>query len=249
MGRIEIALTRMAVATVLLFGEARSTVTTGGQQPNETPKQPTPIMREQDRCSSVLFGDEFEGDALDRNKWHVFEGNPTVNGGQLALSGPVDIQSIDKFNSGTLQGFIHSSDWKPQSGQFTDSSFGFETWEGNCHYGIIFKPSGHLAILRPQPDPNGNCSGDPQYQAYSLIPNWDKIRAGGTVSFTLDWCPDRVTLTVSGNGQEERVSYEGPAMPDVSLGIRWYSQPNETYTTDYIRLCAPYTVYLPIVLK
>jgi hypothetical protein len=203
-----------------------------------------------DRCSPVLFNDEFDGNELDQSEWDVIKGNPVVNGGWLTLS-DVDIQSKPVFRGGILQGVIQSSDWKPQH-QFTDSSFGFEIWTGNngqCHYGIIFKASGHLAILRSQPDPNGNCFGDPIYQAYPAVSNWDAIRAGGIVSFTLSWCSDNVALEVSGNGQEGQVSYTGQAVPTVPLRIRLYAQPSETYKIDYIRLCACYAVYLPIIMR
>lgn len=183
------------------------------------------------------FSDEFDGDGLDRGKWDVFEGNPVANGGWLTLSG-ANIQSKSVFGSGILQGVIQSSDWKPQN-QFTDSSFGFEIWTGSnnqCHYGILFKASGHLAVLSPQPGIDGNCSGDPLYQAYPPVSNWDTIRAGSTVSFTLSWLPDSVTLKVSGNGQEGQASYIGQAIPTVPLKIRLYSQTNETYKIDYVRL-------------
>ena len=197
-------------------------------------------------CSLVSFNDDFGGSELDRGKWDVFEGSPIVGGGWLTLSS-ANIQSKSVFSGGILRGVIQSSDWKPQGGQFTDSSFGFETWRGECHYGIIFKPSGHLAILRPVPSTDGSCSGDPLYQAYPPIPNWDTIRAGGTVSFTLSWNPNSVTLWVSGNGQEGQVSYAGQAIPNVPLKIRLYAQTNESYRIDYIRLCAINVVFLPIV--
>lgn len=200
-----------------------------------------------DRCSPVLFSDEFNGNELDRDKWDVFRGNPVVGEGWLTLS-EADIQSKPVFRSGILQGVIQSSDWKPLS-QFTDSSFGFEIWTGSngqCHYGILFKASGHLAVLRSQPDINGNCSGDPLYQVYPPVSNWNTIRAGNTVSFTLSWCSDNVTLQVSGNGQEGQASYAGQAV-NVPFKIRLNAQPTETYKIDYVRLCACYAVYLPIV--
>jgi len=186
------------------------------------------------------FNDEFGGNEFNRNKWDIFGGNPVASGGWLTLS-EANIQSKKVFSGGILQGVIQSSDWKPQN-QFTDSSFGFETWAGNenkCHYGIVFKASGHLAVLRPLPDSNGNCSGDPRYQAYPPIPNWETIRAGGIVSFTINWSPEDVTLKVNGNGQEEQASYSGQAIPTVPLKIRLYSQNGETYKIDYVRLIAP----------
>jgi len=212
-----------------------------------TPKPCT--LRAASGCSPVLFNDEFDGSELDEDKWEVFEGSPAVSGGWLTLS-ETDIQSRLGFHSGILQGVIQSSDWKPQS-QFSDSSFGFEIWTGNngqCHYAILFKASGHLAVLRSQPDGDGNCFGDPLHQAYPPVSNWDAIRAGDTVSFTLSWCSDSVALEVSGNGQEGQSSYTGQAVPTVPLKIRLYAQPSETYKIDHIRLCACYAVYLPIIM-
>lgn len=202
------------------------------------------------RCSPASFSDEFDGTELDLDKWDVFTGTPVVGGGWLTLSG-ADIQAKSVFRGGILQGVIQSSDWVSQS-QLTDSSFGFEIWTGNngkCHYGALFKASGHLAVLSPQPDANGDCSGDPLYQAYPPLSNWDAIRAGSTVSFTLHWYSDSVALEVSGNGQEEQAFYTGPAAPTVPLEIRLYAQPSETYMIDSIRLCACYAVYLPVVMR
>lgn len=202
------------------------------------------------RCSPVLFSDEFDGPELYPDKWDVIRGTPVVSGGWLMLS-DADIQSKPEFHSGILQGVIQSSDWKPHN-QFTDSSFGFEIWTGNngqCHYGILFKPSGHLAILRSQPDTNGNCFGDPIYQAYPEISNWDAVLAGSTVSFTLSWCSDSVVLGVSGNRQEGQASYTGQAVPTVPLKTRLYVQSPETYKIAYVLLCACYGVHLPIIVR
>lgn len=201
-------------------------------------------------CSPVLFSDEFDGIDLDPNKWSTIAGTLVVSGGWLTLSG-ADIQSKPVFHSGVLQGVIDSSDWTSQS-QFTDSSFGFEIWTGSngkCHYGVLFKASGHLAVLSPQPDADGNCFGDPLYQAYPPLSNWDAVWASGTVSFTLRWCSDSITLTVSGNGQEGQASYTGPAVPTVPLKIRLYAQPLETHRIDYVRLCACHAVYLPLTMR
>jgi len=220
---------------------------------------PTPLpftpkscsLRSADECSPVSFSDEFYGIELDRNTWDVFRGNPVVGEGWLTLS-DAEILSRPVFRGGTLQGVIQSSDWKPQQGQFTDSSFGFEIWTGSngqCHYGILFKASGHLVVLRPQPDVNGNCSGDPLYQAYPPVSNWDAIQAGNTVSFTLSWCSNNVALQVSGNGQEGQASYAGQAVPNVPQKIRLNAQSTETYKIDYVHLCACYAVYLPIVIR
>lgn len=221
-----------------------------GEAPPSFASMPQPCSALADGgCSLVLFSDEFSGTELDLDKWDVITGTPVVSGGWLTLSG-ADIQSKPVFRSGILEGVIQSSDWKSQS-EFTDSSFGFEIWTGSngqCHYGVLFKASGHLAVLSSQPDADGNCSGDPLYQTYLPLSNWDAVQAGGIVSFTLRWCSDGVTLKVSGNGQEGQASYTGPSVPKVPLGIRLYAQPGETHRIDYVRLCAC-AIYLPLTMR
>jgi hypothetical protein len=202
-----------------------------------------------------IFRDEFDGDQLDGTKWDVFKGNPIVSGGWLTLPG-AEIQSKAAFGCGILQGVIQSTDWKPQS-QFTDSSFGFEIWTGTnnqCHYGATFKASGHLAVLRSLPDGNGNCSGDPQFQAYVPVSNWDTIRSGGIVSFTLTYS-NSVVLTISdGLSNNGQAIYTDQAVPTVPLKIRLYAHTFDTslaenYHIDYIRLYPCYAVYLPIIIR
>lgn len=171
------------------------------------------------------------------DKWMVTRGDPKINGGFLTLA-DADIQSKDMFIGGVLQGVIFSSNWKPQN-EFTDSSFGFETWAGQnkqCHCGILFKANGHLAVLRSQSDVADKCIGDPQYQAYPPIPNWDVIRAYTAVSFSLTWRTDEVILQVSGNGQTSQVSYSGRAIPNLPLHLRFYAQYGEKYKADEIVL-------------
>jgi len=200
--------------------------------------------------SSVLFGDEFAGTELDRAKWDVFRGNPVVKDGWLTLT-DADVESQATFSCGDLQGVIQSSDWRPHD-QFTDSSFGFEMWtgaNGQCHYGALLKASGHLAMLRPQPDINGDCSGDPLYQAYPAISNWDVVRASSTILFTISWRSGIVTATVSGNGQAGEASYVGQAVPNVPLKIRLYANSSETYQVDYMRLSGCHVIYLPMSMR
>ena len=208
----------------------------------------------------VLFSDEFDGNGLDLSRWEVYTGTPTVSGGWLTLPG-AEIQSKREFVCGTLQGVIQSSDWKPHD-EFTDSSFGFEIWEGadgKCHHGVVFKANGHLGLLRSKPDAENKCKGqsegipgrdadDPYYQDYLAIPNWNAIAATGTVTFTLTWSKS-VTLEVS-DGQSNGQVYTdtSPAIPTVPLKIRLYATPTETYNIDYIRLYACHVVYLPIIL-
>jgi len=211
--------------------------------------------------STLVFSDEFDGNELDLSKWDVYAGTPTVSDGWLTLHG-AEIQSKQRFVCGTLQGVIQSSDWKPHD-QFTDSSFGLEMWEGadgKCHYGVVFKANGHLGLLRSEPDGNGECAGqsdgipghepdDPKYQAYPPIPNWNAIRATGTVAFTITWSKS-VTLEVNGGQSSEQVYTDtSDAIPTVPLKIRLYAAPTETYKIDYVRFYVCHVVYLPIILR
>ena len=197
-----------------------------------------------------FFNDTFNN-AMFLDKWRVYRGNPKVRGGFLMLS-ETDIQSKDMFNSGILQGVISSHNWKPQD-QFTDSSFGFETWAGKddrCHSGVLFKANGHLAVLRSQPYVDDKCMGDPEHQVYPPIPNWDAIRAKYVVSFKLNWNADEIILQVNGNGLTEQVSYSGPAIPKGPLNLRFYTQIGELYEAHNIALSdAPHAIYQPKTQK
>ncbi|MBN1680850.1 MAG: hypothetical protein JW966_11205 [Anaerolineae bacterium] len=186
-----------------------------------------------------FFVDEFDGSVLATSRWIIIKGTPILGGGWLALADDTDIQSVPAvFTGGMLRGVIRSSDWKPH-GTFTDTSVGFEIWSGGngkCHSGVVFKPSGHLGILRPQPDEDGNCDEDPENQAYTTISNWDEIRAGdGAIWFELSWRPDLVSLEVRGNEQVGEASLTGDAIPQDSLRIRLYVQPGESFEFDYIQ--------------
>jgi hypothetical protein len=211
--------------------------------------------------SILVFSDEFDGDVLDPSKWEVYTGTPTVSGGWLTLHG-ADIQSKQRFVCGTLQAVIQSSDWMPHD-ELTDSSFGLEIWEGadgKCHYGVVFKANGHLGLLRSEPVTNSTCVSqsvgipghqpdDPKYQAYPPIPNWDAIRATGTVAFTLTWSKS-VTLEVNGGQSSGQVYTDtSEAIPTASLKIRLYAMPTETYQIDYVRFYACHVAYLPIILR
>jgi hypothetical protein len=190
--------------------------------------------------------EEFNGTSLDFSKWVKVHGNPTVANGKLTLAGgantTAEIQSIKRFGYGVLQMVISSSSWKPQSGQ-TDSSFGFEFWQGangNCHYGVILVANGHLGLLRQKPDANGNCFGDPKpdmEQVYEKINNWDTILTGKTLRLTLTWAPKSVTLHVSSAGVNEGVAfYTGAVEPVNKLEIRLNADKGETYRIDYVRV-------------
>jgi len=193
--------------------------------------------------SARRFSDEFNGNQLDPAKWDVFKGSPTVAGGALTLNGGAtraEVQSKQSFFYGALTIALDSASWKPQSG-VTDSSFGVEIFtgaNGQCHFSAVLKANGHLGLLRPEPDANNNCSGDPANQEHLPIPNWDALRAGGRVVMLMIWSPGGVTLRVSdgnaGNGLV--VSMPGSkAAPNVAMRIRLNADVNETYRVDYVR--------------
>ena len=189
--------------------------------------------------------EEFNGTSLDPVKWTLIHGNPTVANGRLTLVGgantTAEIQSIKRFGYGVLQMVITSLHWKPQSGQ-TDSSFGFEIWQGangQCQYSVILIANGHLGLIRQKPDTNGNCSGDPkpEEQHYEQISNWDAIRTEKTLRITLTWAPKGVTLHVSSAGVNEGVaSYTGAVEPVNQLEIRLNADNNETFKVDFARV-------------
>jgi len=185
------------------------------------------------------FSDEFNGNQLDPTKWDVFKGAPTIANGKLTLAGGTtraDIQSKQSFMFGTLTVVIESSSWKPAN-QTTDSSFGFEVFNGACHYGVVLVANGNLGLLRPDPV-NGVCTGDPKFQEYVRIPDWDAIRAAGRIVLTLTWLPNEVRMRVSdGTRSSEVVSkMNSEAITDVPLRIRLNADFNETYTIDSVRL-------------
>ncbi len=109
----------------------------------------------------TCLSDEFDGSTLDLTKWDVFKGHPTVSAGQLILTAEpgtrADIQSKTVCQYGILHAVITSSNWKSQTST-TDASFGFEFFDGNCHYGVILVANGILGFLRSEPDSNNDCS-------------------------------------------------------------------------------------------
>lgn len=186
--------------------------------------------------------DDYAGNNLNTRLWNVINGSPQVNGGILVLAGGstrCEIQSTMSFSPGAvMQMKITSSDWKPQ-GTFTDSSFGFEIFagaNGDCHYGVLMNGSGHLGLLRPEPDGNGNCFGDPKFQDYPPLPSWDTIRANQTITMMIAWTTSGVTLQVSGaNDSSATVIHNVPmAIPNVPLLIRLNADRNETYAVEYV---------------
>jgi hypothetical protein len=183
----------------------------------------------------LLFEDEFDSDL---SLWKMFHGSPLIQAGKLVLVGSgtekAEIQSEYTLQSGVLQAKIESPNWGREG---SDTSFGFEIWDETCHSAVIFKTSGHLAVLRPQPDTSNKCSGDPTYQEYKPISNWNILRASQTVYLILSWSPSRVTLNVNGDDSTRgEASYTGEAIPTVPLRVRLNSDLNETYNIDYVRV-------------
>ena len=206
-------------------------------------------------CAVALLTDDFNGTLLDASIWDIYRGIPIVNDGWLTLPG-AEIQSKATYTCGTLSGVIQSTDWKSQQ-EFTDSSFGFEIWTGadsQCHYGVTFKASGHLAVLNSVPDSEGNCEGDPLYQAYVAIQDWDTIRASETIFFTLTYS-NTVTLTVQDSfGNTGVAPYTGLAIPSTPLKIRLYAhtfEPGlfETFSFDFIGLSSCPGNCLPFIFR
>ncbi|MGH9939618.1 MAG: hypothetical protein ACREAM_25535, partial [Blastocatellia bacterium] len=100
------------------------------------------------------------------------------------------------------------------------------------------KANGHLGLLRPEPDANNNCSGDPLNQEHPPIPNWDALRAGGRIVMLLIWAPGGVTLRVSDGNVGAGLVVSMPnskAAPNVAMRIRLNADVNETYRVDYVR--------------
>jgi len=181
----------------------------------------------------LLLSDEFDGNGLDLTKWDLITGTVSVANGKLIFS-DAEIQSKALFQHGILEVAIESSDWKPQD-QFTDSSFGFEGWYGECHYGTVFKANGHLGVLQKSNCPDLN-------EEYPPIPNWnDRIQVIPTVFYlTLTWSPSGVTLFLS-DGSSYTEVITGTLVPTVPLNIRLNSywdepHPVENYIIDYIKV-------------
>jgi len=243
MRKVERALTSGAMIAGLLFGGVGCASTTGGQNSNET------LSTRPTRTEIAVRSTATPTVSVETTKptstpesfsrilpyggyvWNVYTGIPKVDGQEILIPGSTDVQSEDVFYDGVLQGELLSL--RTPNGESSGSSLGFERWwstsKGVCHYGVLLKTNGNLAVFSPKIDENGKCAGDLLVQDYLPIPNWDTIRAGGVISFTLGWNSKNVLLKVSGNGKEEQISYSGPAIPDVPLGIRLYAQDNDGY--------------------
>lgn len=189
--------------------------------------------------------DEFSGTNLDPAKWTVVHGDPSLVKGKLVLAGGIhelaEVQSLQPFRFAVLQMSIDSLDWKAQNDPSSDSSFGFEIWDGangQCHYSVVLKANGHLGAMRSHPDDvAGNCSGDPAFQAHEPIQNWDAVRAQQSLRITLTWALKSVTLHVTtGSSTDGGTYYFGTAEPTNWLKIRLNADKGEKYRVDYVRV-------------
>jgi len=199
--------------------------------------------------NEMAFTDEFNGDALSAARWDVFRGRPAVRDGKLTLAANAnnraDIQTkgARMFLYGVMTATIDSSSWM-RNGQTTDTSFGFEVFNpGDCHYGVVLVANGNLGLLRAEPDGAGRCVGDPKFQEYQPIPNWDALRARRKLFVTLVWAQTGAILSVS-NGEivsEVRSKLNSDAIPNVPMRVRLNADFNETYTIESVRAarCEP----------
>lgn len=197
--------------------------------------------------AKVLLEDEFNMAGAPKGaRWTTVRGKPRSTKGKMTLAG-AEIQSRDEFCYGEMRMSIESSEWIPQD-VFTDSSFGFEFWggkNGKCHYAVLFKPSGHLALLNAKPDAAGECFGDPvpgEEQAYVSVSNWDQLRTTRQLEFVLTWRADGVKLTVRDpSGRQGEAEYSGPVLPSIPLRARLYAHTfedgrSDAFAIDYMRI-------------
>ena len=179
----------------------------------------------------TCFEDEFAGTTLDLSKWDVFHGSPTVGNQSLTLAAKAgtraEIQSRTLCMYQVLHMVISSSDWKSQTGpdKTTDSTFGFEHFTGSngqCHYGVVPTANGHLGLLRPEPDAQGACHGDPAHQPYTPIDNWNALMTRGRLYVTLIWTASGATIHVTDGGLNSGTasSADLSVLPDIPLKIR-----------------------------
>lgn len=202
-------------------------------------------------CASAAGGglpharlsDQFNAPGLDATKWSVVKGKPAVQRGRLVLSGSgttEEVQSRRSFRYGVLRMSVDSVSWKDQQ-RSTDSSFGFEIWNGRCHSAVVLIANGHLGVLRAKAHAGGACSGDPRLQSYAQITNWAMLHAAHRpLEVVLSWRPGRVTLRITtADGSTTGVaSYTGSAEPQTALRVRLNADRGESYRIEYVKLDA-----------
>ena len=229
LSRIQLALLVLLFVVLALAAGGQVAVSRAGARSGTSGQKP-------------LLSDDFDMAGSPRSsRWVTYRGKPRATKGMLELDG-AEVQSKDGFRYGVLEGVVYSTDWISPD-RFTDSSFGFEIWagaKGQCHAGVVFKPSGHLGLLNATPDPDGNCTGDPvpgQEQAYVEISNWKAVCASGRVKFVLSWLPDKVLLQVSDGGSNQgEALYSGPVLPDKPLRVRLYAHTFASGQADHFKI-------------
>ena len=253
------SLLRTTVTPIVILGLVPAPRATGADPPGLEP-QPRVArqaavfdclhsVRESDGHLEVLgdcFAERFDRLRLHRRSWAIFHGEPRVVGDRLLLAADAasraEVQTRRRFLYGLLRIAIDSDDFRPQS-EFTDTSFGYEVFaggNGECHYAALLSGGGHLGLLRARPDANGDCSGDPEDQAFLPIPNWDAMRTRGKAIVTLLWKPDVVTLRVTNGGRREGVArYTGVAIPSEPMAIRLNADFEETHFIDSVHHYEP----------
>jgi hypothetical protein len=174
-------------------------------------------------------------------RWQTMAGSAVVDQGRLVLAGEyslgAEMQHVAGHGFGVLSLAVRSAHWKPQDGS-TDSSFGFEVWEGQdgrCHSGIVLTGNGHLGILRAQPDAAGRCHGDPQVQVYVPVSNWESLRREALLRIRLEWTPQRIRLVAEGQGaQGEALAPAQPFAASQQFRLRLNAAPKERFVVDSV---------------
>jgi len=160
------------------------------------------LLNAQNTC---VFNDSFESNTLNALKWwDVNTINPLIGNSYLILTSNLtqntksDIQSLPNFNyCCKLDIIAKSSHWASGSINKTDdTSIGLEMYYGKgCHDGIVIT-NGVLGILRAFPIEGNICSGDPIYQKYIPIPNWNILRKNMN-KYSFIWTKKRIDLIIN----------------------------------------------------
>lgn len=172
------------------------------------------------------FYDNFDSGFLDTAKWDSISGNYIVENGRLILISNLakriktDVQSDGTFPYGKLEIIAGSSNWK--SGRLndtTDTSIGFEIFYGKgCHNGIVIT-NGTMGILRAFPIVSDSCSGNPIFQRYFSIPNWDSLRKSEN-KYTIVWTNESIDLIINDRDTLRHETIPQDSIPNRDMKIR-----------------------------
>ena len=208
--------------------------------------------------SFLIFKDEFLEPKLSSD-WIEVKGSPYIDEGKLILIDS-EVQSVAEYSEGVLIINIKSPDFKNITDPvFTDGSVAVEIWNGlnnSCHYGIGFKPNGHVFILKSQPNGNNDCSqqsagiadrlpGDPKYQEFYSIENWDSFVESNldTVSVRITWNNQETTIYIS-DGTYIDQTISSNLKIDVPMKIRLNTAWDEPHESETFEICSV-EVYQP----